>query len=250
MKNILRFDGRDYNQLREMEARIGILKNADGSGYFRFGNTEALAAVYIRPSKMSIDYDKAFLRVRYDMLTFSVPERKKPGPGRREIELSEVIKRALEPALLLEELPGSIVDVYVEILNADAGTRTASINAASLALANAGIPMRDLVTAVAVGKVGEKIVVDLIKEEEDYDSEKLKEDPEKKNYINYYGEGRATDIPVAIIPSEKKFTLLQLDGEIYRRELREALSLALEKSLEIKDIMKRTILNKYKVDIL
>ncbi|MGC9079228.1 MAG: exosome complex exonuclease Rrp41 [Nanopusillaceae archaeon] len=243
-----RFDGREYNELRKINIKLNPLENSKGSAIFSFGDTVALAAVYgPKPSKMSIDYDKAFLRVRYNMLTFSVPERKKPAPGRREIELSRVIKRALEPALFLEELPGSIIDVYIEILNADAGTRTASINATSLALALAGIPMKDLVVAVAVGKVGERIVVDLNKFEEDYDSEKLKNDPEKSKYINYYGEGRATDIPVAIIPSEKKFTSIQLDGEIKTSELREALKLALDKSTEIKNIMKREILNYFKI---
>jgi len=102
--------------------------------------------------------------------------------------------------------------------------------------------MKDLVIGLAVGKVGEKIVVDLNKEEEDYDSEKLRKDPEKSKYIEYYGEGRATDIPVAIIPSEKKFTLIQLDGEISNKELNDALNLALEKSLEIKNLMKSNIL--------
>ncbi|MCG2882902.1 MAG: hypothetical protein L7G81_01175, partial [Candidatus Nanopusillus sp.] len=62
----------------------------------------------------------------------------------------------------------------------------------------------------------------------------------------YYGEGRATDIPVAIIPSEKKFTLIQLDGEISSKELNDALNLALEKALEIKDLMKKSILNEYR----
>jgi exosome complex component RRP41 len=245
---IKRFDGREYNELRKINIKLNVVENAKGSAIFSFGDTVALAAVYgPKPSKMSIDYDKAFLRVRYNMLTFSVPERKKPTPGRREIELSEVIKRALEPALFLDELPGSIIDIYIEILNADAGTRTASINAASLALALSGIPMKDLVVALAVGKVGERIVVDLNKDEEDYDSEKLKNDEEKKKYINYYGEGRATDIPVAIIPNEGKFTSIQLDGEIAKDELKEALNLALEKSLEIKEIMKKSLLNNFSI---
>ncbi|MFZ8856135.1 MAG: exosome complex exonuclease Rrp41 [Candidatus Nanopusillus sp.] len=240
---VKRFDGREYNQLRKINIKLNVVDNAKGSAIFSFGDTVALAAVYgPKPSKMSLDYEKAFLRIRYNMLTFSTPERKKPTPGRREIELSEVIKRALEPALLLEEIPGSIIDIYIEILNADAGTRTASINATSLALSLAGIPMKDLVVALAVGKVGEKIVVDLNKEEEDYNSEKLKKDPEKLKYIEYYGEGRSTDIPVAIIPSEKKFTLIQLDGEISNKELNDALNLALEKSLEIKNLIRSNIL--------
>lgn len=245
MKKILRFDGRDWNQIRPMEAKVGVIPNANGSAMFRFGDTIAIAAVY-GPKKAFGEHDKGILRARYNMLTFSVPDRKKPGPSRREIELSEVIKRALEPALFLEEFPGTVIDVYVDIIQADAGTRTAGINAASLALADAGIPMKDLVVAVAVGKVGERIVIDLTKEEEDYDSEKIKEDPEMSKYIEYYGEGRATDIPVAMIPITKEFTVIQIDGEIEKRDLRRALNLALEKSHDIRKVLEKAIVEKYR----
>ncbi|MEM5873090.1 MAG: exosome complex exonuclease Rrp41 [Candidatus Aenigmatarchaeota archaeon] len=241
-----RFDGREYNEIRKISIELNVVPNADGSAIFKFGNTWALAIVNgPKPGKMSAGYEEGLLRVRYDMLTFSVPDRKKPGQGRREIELSEIIKRALKPAIFLDELHGSIIDVYIQILNANAGTRTAGINAASLALALAGIPMKDLVVAVAVGKVGEKVVIDLNKDEEDYDSEKLKNDPEKNKYIEYYGEGKATDIPVAILPIEKKFTMIQLDGEISDRDLKKALNLALEKSIEIREIMKKEIMKIY-----
>jgi len=243
---VKRFDGREWDEIRKMEAKVGIIPNANGSAMFKFGDTYAIAAVYgPKLAKVPTKYDKAILRVRYNMLTFSVPERKKPAPSRREIELSEVIKRALEPAIFLEEFPGTIIDVYVDIINADAGTRTAGINAASLALADAGIPMKDLVVAVAVGKVGERIVIDLTKEEEDYDSEKLK-GTEKEKYIEYYGEGKATDIPVAIIPLTKEFTLIQLDGEIDKEDLEKALKLAQEKSIEIRNVLEKAIKEKYK----
>ena len=241
-----RFDGREWNEIRKMSVELDVVPNAPGSAIFKFGNTWALAIVDgPKPGKMSAGFEEGLLRVRYEMLPFSVPDRKRPGQGRREIELSEIIKRALKPALFLDELHGSIIDVYVYIINANAGTRTAGINAASLALATAGIPMKDLVVAVAVGKVGEKVVIDLNKEEEDYDSEKLKEDPEKKEFLEYYGEGKATDIPVAILPVENRFTMVQMDGEIKKEELRKALNLALKKSKEIREVMRKAILDKY-----
>jgi len=248
MKRVLRFDGRDWNQIRPMGAKIGIIPNANGSALFRFGDTIAVAAVYGPRAipKIFGDHDRGILRVRYNMLTFSVPDRKKPGPSRREIELSEVIKRALEPVLFLEEFPSTVIDVYVDIIQADAGTRTAGINAASLALADAGIPMKDLVVAVAVGKIGERVVIDLTKEEEDYDSEKIKEDSEKSKYVEYYGEGRATDIPVAMIPITREFTVVQMDGEIDRRDLQRALKLALENAYDIRRILEKAIVEKYK----
>lgn len=244
---IKRFDGREWDEIRKIEASVGIFSNADGSASFKFGDTWAIAYVYgpRRIPKMLANPDRAILRVRYNMLSFSVPERKKPGPGRREIELSEIIKRAVEPVLLLDEFPETTIDVYVEIPMANAGTRTAGINAAILALADAGIPMIDLVSSVAVGKVGEKIVIDLTKEEEDYDSEKIKEDPEKAKYIEYYGNGKTTDIPVAIMPRKKEFTLIQLDGKISKDELKKALNLALSKIYEIYNLQKKALKKKY-----
>lgn len=245
---VKRFDGRDWNQIRPIDAKIGVIPNATGSAIFKFGNTQAIAGVYGPRffSKSLMEEGIALLRVRYNMLTFSVPDRKKPSPSRREIELSEVIKRALEPVLILDDFVGTIIDVYVDIINADAGTRTAAINAASLALANAGIPMKDLVVSVAVGKIGEKIVIDLTKEEEDYDSDKIKNDPKKKIYYEFYGEGGATDIPVAIIPLTKEFTLLQMDGDISKKDLIYALKLAQQKSVEIRSVLEKAIKEKYK----
>jgi exosome complex component RRP41 len=72
-----------------------------------------------------------------------------------------VMRSALEPAVFLERYPRASIDVYIEVLEADGGTRCASINAAAVALVDAGIPMKDLVAACAVGKIEDKLVVDL-----------------------------------------------------------------------------------------
>ncbi len=86
-------------------------------------------------------------------------ERKRPAPSRREIEISKVIKEALEPAIMLEKFPRTAVDVFIEVLQADGGTRCAALTAASVALADAGIPMRDMVAAIASGKVADTIIL-------------------------------------------------------------------------------------------
>jgi len=101
--------------------------------------------------------DTGILRVRYHMEPFSVGERKRPAPSRREIEISKVIKEALEPAVMLEKFPRTAVDVFIEVLQADGGTRCAALTAASVALADAGIPMRDMVAAIASGKVADTL---------------------------------------------------------------------------------------------
>lgn len=77
------------------------------------------------------------------MAPFSVDDRKRPGPDRRSVEISKITSEALMPAVFLEKFPRSTIDVFIEVLEAEGGTRCAGITAASVALADAGVPMRD-----------------------------------------------------------------------------------------------------------
>lgn len=224
-----RSDSRKFDELRKMEAKVGIIKRADGSAMFKMGNTIALAAVYgpreLYP-KFLHNPKEGMLRCSYDMMSFSVPERKKPGPNRRSMEISMVTENALLPSVNLQKFPNSVVDVFIQILQADAGTRCAGITAASMALADAGVPMKDMVSAVSVGKVGDKIVVDLDKDEEDHE------------------EG-ATDIPIAVMGKSRKITLLQLDGKISPKELKEALDVGQIACKEILRVQQNALKEKY-----
>jgi len=224
-----RSDGRKLNETRKMEAKVGIIKRADGSAMFRIGTTVALAAVYgpreLFPGFMQ-NPEKGILRCTYDMLSFSVTERKRPGPSRRSVEISLVTKNALESAINLDQFPNTVVDVYIMIVQADAGTRCAGITAASMALADAGIPMKDLVSAVSVGRINGKIAIDLDKHEEDYEG--------------------TTDIPCAFMSRNNEITLLQLDGDISAEELKQAVELGKEGCKEISEIQKKALKERYK----
>lgn len=224
-----RNDGRKFDQLREIEAKVGIIKSASGSAMFRIGNTIAIAAVHgprdLYPKFMQ-NPRKGILRCNYNMISFSVDERIRPGPSRRSKEISLVTENALLPALILDQFPNAAVDVFVEIQQADAGTRCAGICAASMALADAGIPMRDLVCAISVGRVGGKILVDLDKFEEDYE------------------EG-STDMPVAMLPRKNEISLLQLDGFIKPDEIEEALELAKKSCQHILEVQRKALREKY-----
>ena len=204
-----RSDSRKMDECRKISAKVGIIPNADGSAMFAFGKTIALASVFgprtLNP-KHQQDPERGVLRVHYNMLSFSVGERIRPGLSRRSQEISKVTEWALTPVVMLEEFPGTAVDIHINILQADAGTRTAGINAAAMALAHAGIPMKEMISSVAIGKIDDKIVVDISKEEEDYSE----------------GEG-ATDIPMTFLSNSKKVSLLQLDGKIQISRLKEAL---------------------------
>ncbi len=226
-----RFDGRKPDELRPMEMKLGVIPNADGSAMVRAGNTIAIAGVYgpraVRPKHAELK-DKLLIKCYYDLVSFSVPDRARPGPSRRSIEIGLVMKNALERSIFVEKYPMSMIEVFVEIVQADAGSRCAAITAASLAVADAGIEMRDFVPAVACGKIDDMICLDLTKEEEDV----------------HDGEG-ATDIPIAYIPNLKEVTLLQLDGKIKKDELMKAIKLGIKGCNEIHEMMKKVFKERY-----
>lgn len=219
--------GRGLTEMRPMIAKVGVVPNADGSAMFAFGNTIAIAAVYgprqLHPQHMQ-DPATGILRVNYDLLSFSVNDRKKPGPSRRSQEISKMTEYALMPVLDLEEFPNTVIDVQIYIIQADAGTRTAGINAASIALAHAGIPMKNMVCSVAIGKQDKEIIVDLDKTEEDFEG----------------GEG-PTDFPIAKISNTDQFTLIQLDGKIQPARIKEVLELANKACEKIYEIQKKAL---------
>ena len=222
-----RLDGRRPDEIRDIKIKVGILENADGSAYVEQGNTKIYAAVYgpreVHPRHLALP-NKAIIRCRYHMAPFSVEERKSPAPSRREIELSKVIREALAPAILVEQFPFTTIDVFIEVINADGSTRCASIIAASLALASAGIPMRDLVAACSVGKVNGVLVLDIT-------------DVEDK-----YGE---VDLPFAMMPSRDEITLFQLDGVLSMEEVEKAISMATKACKEIYEKQKSALKARY-----
>ncbi len=223
----IRCDGRKIDQTRNITIKAGILKNADGSAYIEFGGNKIIAGVYgprdIHPKHLA-DSDTGVLRCRYHMQPFSVPERKNPAPSRREIEISKVIKESLQPAVILDDFPRTAIDLYLEILQADGGSRCAAIDAASVALADAGIPMRDMVSACAAGKVENTIILDVNNEED---------------------QAGQADMPVALMPHLEKITLVQLDGMLTPDEYKKCLETAIIGCKQVYEIQRNALKAKY-----
>jgi len=228
--NGIRIDGRKLDELRPIYAAVGVLKNANGSAMFKLGNTTAIAGVF-GPRKVfpkhQEEAERAIIRTKYNMAPFATTERNRPGTNRRSTEISMVTRQALRPLLFLDEFPKTAIDVHIEVLQADASTRCVGINAAALALADAGIPMRDLVSSCSAGKVGENVVLDVAG----------KEDTE--------GE---LDLPVAYYPKKKQITLLQMDGVTDSKEVKEIIKLAMKGCEKIYEEQKRALRNKYKLE--
>lgn len=232
IKNGIRFDGRRFDELRPIEAKVGIVKRADGSAYFRLGNTIAIAGVYgprkVYPKHME-EAETGILRCEYRMSPFSTLERSRPGPSRRSREISMVTRESLSSVIFLEEFPKTVIDVIIEVLQADASTRCAGINAASLALADAGVPMRDLIVSCSAGKVDGNIVLDIAG----------KEDTEGD-----------LDLAIAYHPNKKLITLLQMDGIATRDELKDIVSLAIKGCEKIYEEQKNALRRKYEVEVI
>ena len=117
------------------------------------------------------------------------------------------------------------ISVEIEILAAEAGTRCAGITAASVALADAGIPMRDLIVGVASGKIEDTVVLDLDKAEDNY--------------------GQA-DLPVGILPTTGDLAeLLQMDGDLSPDEFNLGMEYNQKAAKEIHEIMIKALKEKY-----
>jgi exosome complex component RRP41 len=225
-----RYDGRKPDELRPIKIESGVLPHADGSAYIEMGRNKILVGVFgpreMHPKRFSKP-NMATLRCRYHMAPFSVNPRRSPAPSRRDNEISMVMRYALEPAVFLERYPRSVIDVYAEILEADGGTRTACINAASVALVDAGIPVRDLVASCAAGKIDGQLVLDL----GDYEDK----------------EGDA-DVPLAYMPKTEHVTLLQMDGILTQDEFNGCIDLAIEGCKQIYEVQREALKKKYGLD--
>nr|MBC8517645.1 exosome complex exonuclease Rrp41 [Euryarchaeota archaeon] len=222
-----RVDGRKAGDIRPIEIEMGVVPVADGSASMRWGTNYVIASVYgpmeAHPRKIQRQ-ERAVLDVRYNMAPFSTTDRFRPGFNRRSREISKVTADALESVVLLELYPRSKIRVEIEVICAEAGTRCVGLTAASLALADAGIPMTDMVVSVASGKINGIVVCDLNKEEDNYG---------------------AADLPMGVLPNSGELVFLQMDGDLSPSEFQEAWDYNMEAALKIHEVMKEAIANKY-----
>lgn len=223
----MRADNRANEELRPIKIEAGMQKRANGSSYIEWGGNKVLAAVYgpreLHP-KHRQNPTKAVVQCRYNMAPFSVDERARPGPRRRSVEISKVIAEAFERVIFTAQFPRAAIDVFIEVLQANAGTRCAGIVAASVALADAGIQMRDLVASCSFGKVNGEIVLDLGKEED---------------------QNGEADVPIAIMPRTGEILLLQMDGHLTSAEFDQGLAMALEGCKKVYELQKNALIGLY-----
>ncbi|XVE77233.1 hypothetical protein DITRI_Ditri13aG0045700 [Diplodiscus trichospermus] len=212
----LRLDGRRPMEMRQFRAEIGTVAKADGSAVFEMGNTKVIAAVY-GPREVHCEYS---------MANFNTGDRiRKPKGDRRSTEISLAIRQTMEACILTHLMPRSQIDIFVQVLQADGGTRSASINAVTLALADAGIPMRDIATSCSAGYLNSTPLLDL-------------------NYIENSAGG--PDVTVGILPKLDKVTLLQMDAKLPMDIFENVMGLAIEGYKAVANYIREVLLENTK----
>ncbi|KAF2196232.1 ribosomal protein S5 domain 2-like protein [Delitschia confertaspora ATCC 74209] len=151
---LLRLDGRRWNELRRLHAQISTQAAADGSSYLEMGNTKVLCTVS-GPHEGKAGgagggprSTQAKIEVEISFAGFSGVERKKrQAKDKRTSEMSHTLTQSLAALLLTHLYPHSTITIHLSILSQDGSLLAACINAATLALIDAGIPMTDYLCA-------------------------------------------------------------------------------------------------------
>lgn len=181
MENIIRQDGRSFDELRPVHFELDFAPHASGSVLACFGNTRVICAATLEPRVprwMQVQkVEGGWMSAEYSMLPYSTHERKKRDISRgkqdgRSVEIQRLIGRSLRAVADLKGLPGHTLWVDCDVLQADGGTRTASITGAWLAAEIAvrraikkgdleRSPFLDNVAAVSVGVLADANLLDL-----------------------------------------------------------------------------------------
>jgi exosome complex component RRP41 len=208
-----------------MEA--GVIGRANGSCLVVWGRNKIMAAVYgprTPHEHQEIDPDASLINFEYTMAPFSVPDRKRPGRDRRSDEISSILGDALESVVMRREFPRATIDVYAVVLEADGGTRCAALSAASVALADAGIPMKDMISACAVGMIEGKVALDLDGKED--------------------ASGDA-DMPIGVMAHSGKIVLMQMEGSMDGDSFGRSVEMAKKACKEIHRIQRDALVRRY-----
>jgi ribonuclease PH len=170
---------RKWDQLRTVKITRGIMKNAEGSALIEMGDTKVLCTATVEESvpRFLKDTGKGWVTTEYAMLPRATTERVRRDSvrgkiGGRSHEIQRIIGRVLRAVIDFEKLGERSITIDCDVLQADGGTRTASITGGFVALYEAcsylvkeGLveetPINDYIAAVSVGTVNDKLVLDL-----------------------------------------------------------------------------------------
>ncbi|KAL6053254.1 Exosome complex component MTR3 [Balamuthia mandrillaris] len=222
IKKNIRTDGRTPDQFRPIFLKTGVITQASGSAYIELNNTKVIVGVYgPRQTPKTTYSEQGKLNCDFKYTTFAFEgEKRKYMPDKEEKEFSMLMQQALEVSLILDTFPKAEVDVFALVLQADGSALSAAITAASLALADAGIEMYDLVPACSIASVGSVIVLDPSGVEEKH---------------------QRSSLTLAYMPSQEQVTQMLQKGELSTSQTLEALELCIDGCTKIYSMMKQNL---------
>ncbi|KAL1745920.1 ribosomal protein S5 domain 2-type protein [Schizophyllum fasciatum] len=218
-----RSDGRKQYELRDMTIDLSPRASADGSALVTHGLTQVLVSVYgpREPKQRSQSaHDRATINVEVGTAPFSSGERRKRGRGDKRVqELCYTVQQTFEPVVLAAIYPRSTIDIFVTVLQQDGSLIPACINATTMALVCAGVPLLDFVCAVSAGVHDTHAMLDLTTLEEN-------------------------DLPwvnVAVMPKTAKVVMVGLETRLHVQRFEEMFRIALDASKVLHAEMKAAI---------
>ncbi|KAG5651932.1 hypothetical protein H0H81_006914 [Sphagnurus paluster] len=218
-----RSDGRRQYELRDMSIDLSPQGTADGAAVVAHGLTQVMVSVFgPREAKMRSQtiHDRANINVELNIAAFSTGERRKRSRGdKRILEMAATIKSTFEPVVQTNLYPRCQIDIYVQVLQQDGGLLQTCVNATTLALINAGIPLLDFVCAVTGGVHSTSPLLDLTLLEEN-------------------------DIPhvtVAVMPKTAKVTLVTMETRLHVDRFEEIFRLAADAGKVVHAEMKSAV---------
>lgn len=231
-EKIMRIDGRGAKEIRTIHCEVGILPRVHGSALFTRGQTQSLCTITLgtttdrqRVEDLEGQSVKTFM-LHYNFPPFSVGEtRPLRGPGRREIGHGSLAERALESVLPVEERFPYTIRIVSDILESNGSSSMATVCGSSLALMDAGVPVKTSVAGLSIGLVKESekycMLSDIVGDED------------------HFG-----DMDFKVAGTRKGITAIQLDTKISELSvdiIKEALAQAKDGRYYILDIMDRTL---------
>ncbi|XP_036400368.1 exosome complex component MTR3 [Megalops cyprinoides] len=201
-----REDGRQHGQtdVRPVFARCGLVSQAKGSAYIEAGNTKLICSVYgprETERKDETDMKSGRLVCDFRFAPFSCQKRGAWIQGSEEKDLSQGLLEGLRPGVCLHKYPRSQIEVNVMVLENDGCVLAHAVTCASMALADAGIEMYDLVLGCSLRQDGATYLIDPTFSEE------------SGSWVAGHGENQGS-VTVALLPSLNQVSGLQSDGEM------------------------------------
>eukprot|EP00277_Geminigera_cryophila_P030209 CAMPEP_0173056854 /NCGR_PEP_ID=MMETSP1102-20130122/386_1 /TAXON_ID=49646 /ORGANISM="Geminigera sp., Strain Caron Lab Isolate" /LENGTH=247 /DNA_ID=CAMNT_0013922245 /DNA_START=1 /DNA_END=744 /DNA_ORIENTATION=- len=221
----LRLDGRRPHELRKLSAKLGVVSRATGSAILDHGHTKIVASVYGPrecSSRAKEEHDRSIVNCDVFMAPFAQANRRKRTRGDRVgSEVAALIRQTFEAVLFTSVYPRSQIDITVEVLHADGPVRASAINCVTLAMIDAGLPLRDFVTACDVGYIDGHVLVDL----NDLESS-----------------ARGAELCVALMPNVQEVSSTHLEPKLPLDALPMVMESAMEASKEVYKLLQAIVL--------